>query len=96
MRLIKDQYCLKYEKVLDNLEEFPGDEVIELDLLTTCFEIECTKILFKNDVWNELLQHITIPSSAYESKFHSETINKNVTFESIRRLLEDIDKNLTL
>ena len=39
---------------------------------------------------------VVVPDSAYQSKFHSETINKNITFESIKRLLEDIDKALAL
>ncbi len=40
------------------MDEFPADQEISLDLLHTCFEMECTKVLLKNQIWTELLNFI--------------------------------------
>ena len=37
VRLLKEQYCLRENKAVDDLDEFPGDQDIELSLLNTCF-----------------------------------------------------------
>ncbi len=38
--------------------------------------MECTKVLFKNQIWNELLQ--MIPQQDQKSNYHQRTIDSNV------------------
>lgn len=71
VKRVKEQHCLKQRLEVEDIEQFPGDEEISVELLNRCFEIECTRVLFKNQIWNELLESIIVPAGAYESKYHA-------------------------
>lgn len=86
---VKKQFLLKYGLAVESFEEFPSDQEIPLELLQTCFEMECTKVLFKNQVWSELLQ--LIPQSEQRSKFHQRTIDANVCLEFVNRYFAKLD-----
>lgn len=73
---IKKQFLLKNQLIVSSLDEFPSDQEINMEILHTCFEMECTKVLFKNQIWQELLA--MIPQEETTSKLHQHTINANV------------------
>ena len=42
------------------------------------------------------MESIVVPPGAYESKYHAQTINMNITLEAVRRLFDDIDRQMAL
>lgn len=60
-----------------------------------CFEMECTKVLFKNQIWTELIQMIPAESDA-KSKFHQRTIDSNLCLEYIRRYFSKLDQRMKI
>ena len=91
---IKRQFLLKYDLGVESLDEFPATQEIELELLHTCFEMECTKVLFKNKIWNELLEFI--PAETETSRYHQTTIEANTCLEFLQRYFAKLDQRMHL
>ncbi len=64
-----------------------------MDLLHTCFEMECTKVLFKNQIWTELLCFVPA-ETPQKSALHQHTIDSNFCLELFRRYLLKLDEKM--
>lgn len=51
---VKKQFLLKYSLEVESFDQFPSGQEIPTELIHTCFEMECTKVLLKNQIWTEL------------------------------------------
>jgi hypothetical protein len=91
---IKRQFLLKEGLAVENLESFPADQEIPMSLLSTCFEMECTKVLLKNQIWQELLAFL--PEPEQQSRLHQQTIEGNFCLELAKRYFLKLDERMKL
>jgi hypothetical protein len=79
---------------VEDPEFFPADQEIPMDILHTCFEMECTKVLFKNKIWTELLE--MLPTRSIESRLHQRTIDANTCEEYLLKYFKRLDERSRL
>ena len=94
IKQIKRQFLKKNNLLVDNFDAFPADQEIPMEILHTCFEMECTKVLFKNQIWSELL--LMIPERSVLSRLHQHTIDANTCLEYLNKYFKKLDERSNL
>lgn len=91
---VKRQFLKRNNLLVEDFDSFPADQEIPLEILHTCFEMECTKVLFKNQIWSELL--MMLPERSVLSRLHQLKIDANTCMEYLHKYFKKLDERSTL